>query len=103
MATGLGFAALLLLPFEIFDVFAVGLAACFLWWMWSMPARTIRHDTGPFPWSPVVFGCIATIAGGAMLGEVDRPGFAMATVLLAVAVAVGGVRAATAPVHWDDR
>lgn len=103
MATGLGLTALLLLPFEIFDVFAVGLAAWLLWWMSSMPPGRIRSGTGPFPWAPVVLGLLATVAAGAMLREVDRPGFAMATVLLAVAVAVGGVRAAAAPLHGDDQ
>lgn len=99
--TAFGLLALLLLPFEFFDVIAVAMAAWWLWWSWTTPPRRIRTGAGLFPWAPVAFGLAGTIVAILMARALDRPGFFLATVLIGLGAVVGLVRTAL-PVRSDE-
>lgn len=99
--TALGLLALLLLPFEFFDVLAVALAAWWVWWAWTTPPRRIRAGAGLFPWAPIAFGLVGTLAAVLVARALDRPGFSLATLLIGLGAAVGLFRAIT-PVRPDE-
>lgn len=99
--TALGLLTLVLLPFEFFDVIAVAAAGWWLWWSWTTPARRIRAGAGLFPWAPVAFGLAGTTMAILVARALDRPGFFLATVLIALGAVVGLVRA-VAPLRPDE-
>jgi hypothetical protein len=101
-ATALGLLTLLLLPFEFFDVIAVALAAWVFWWMSTAPRGDLRRGAGMVPYAPVVFGGLAVVIATIVGRLLGRPGFVMATALMAAAVLTGFLRAAT-PVRSPEQ
>jgi hypothetical protein len=97
-----GLLTLLLLPFEFFDVIAVALAAWTFWWMSTSPRSNLRRGAGMFPYSPVVFGGCAVVVATLVGRLLGRPGFVMATVLMAAAVVTGLLRVVT-PIRGTER
>lgn len=101
VGTALGLLALVLLPFEFFDVIAVALAGWWLWWAWTVPPRRIRTGAGVVPWAPVAFGLAGTVMAVLVGRALDRPGFFLATVLIGLGAAIGLFRA-VAPIRPDE-
>ncbi len=101
-ATAVGLLTLLLLPFEFFDVIAVALAAWAFWWMSTAPRPDLRRGAGIFPFAPVVFGGLAVVIATIVGRLLGRPGFVMATALMAAAVVTGLLRAVT-PVRGTEQ
>ncbi len=101
-AVVVGLLTLLLLPFEFFDVIAVALAAWAFWWMSTTSQRHLRRGAGMFPYAPVVFGGLAVVIATIVGRLLGRPGFVMATALMAAAVVTGLLRAVT-PIRGTEQ
>ncbi len=101
-AVAAGLLTLLLLPFEFFDVIAVALAAWAFWWMSTTAPADLRRGVGMFPYGPVVVGGVAFVVATLLGRLLGRPGFVMATALMAAAVLTGLLRAVT-PIRGTER